>query len=309
MNETPPVGEAGLGAYAREQIHRHCRDPRLDRDRGAAIADFWDATEEAERLLTLGILGLHELRHTLERHERELGAQHTDAALDFNTRSSLQAAWERSESARIEIGHGYPHLYAQALLSLNSALDAMVEDLSNTWRGFRVKPAVEHLMARASEEVPDALTSLSPEAVSAITEVLTTTVAEKALGKAERLHGSGVDRYERVLVQLGLAAPADRPLPSDLVEALTEISAIRNVLVHRAGRIDLRALGEAPTLHPRYKLGNLVRLLRSDYQRYSAAIRCYAAEISFRGIRNWPEVSDADAPDLASWQNYRLLGV
>lgn len=104
MSEIPPVGEGGLGEYAREQIERHRRDPRLDRDRGAAIADFWDAVEEAERVLMLGILGLRELQYALERHERELGVQRTDRGLDFNTRASLQAAWERSESARIEIG-------------------------------------------------------------------------------------------------------------------------------------------------------------------------------------------------------------
>jgi hypothetical protein len=38
------------------------------------------------------------------------------------------------------------------------------------------------------------------------------------------------------------------------------------------------------------------------------AIRCFAHEISFRGIRNWPEVTDeADGPNLAGWRDYVRL--
>lgn len=185
----------------------------------------------------------------------------------------------------------------------------MVEDLAKTWRGFTVNPVVEQVHSRVREEVPDAVTALPPDALSALTELATEEIAEKVLGKAERLYGSGVERFERVLAQIGLAAPADRPLPSEFADAITEVGAIRNVLVHRAGRLDLRALRAAPTLQPRYKPGALVRLSRPDYQRYSAAVRCYADEIAFRGIRTWPEVSDEDGPDLGRWPEYRVLGV
>jgi len=301
------VGEEGLGEYAREQIERARSDPRLKRDKRAAIADFWDAIEEAERVRMLGILGLHELMHTLDRHERELGVRHDDADLDLNTRGMLQAMWERVESSRIEIEHGHPHLNAQALLSLVSALDAMVEDLARSWRGFRVEPVVDELLSRAQEQVPEAVDTVKPEAMATLVEVVTDEIARRALGRAQRLYGCGPDRYERVLAQVGLSAPEDRPLPDGLVKALIEVSALRDVLMHRAGRVDLRAMREAPTLP--YRNGQLVRASRDDYRRYSSAIRCYASEISFRGIRSWPEVNDADdGPNLEHWDQYHLIG-
>lgn len=301
------VGDEGLGALARDQLARARKDPRLERNQTAAVADFWDAIEEAERVRTLGILGLHELLHTLDRHERELGVRHTDPGLDANARRTLQAMWERTESARIEIEHDHPHLNAQAVLSYVSALDAMVEDMLRTWRGLTVKPFVDELLARAGEQVPDAARALAPETREAVEEVATEQVARRALGRAERLRDCGPERYERVLTTLGLQAPDDRPLPDGLVDALTEVNALRDVLMHRAGRIDLRAMREAPTLT--YKRGQLVRLTSADYRRYSSAIRCYAQEVWFRGIRSWPEVTDEeDGPDLDRWDQYYMLG-
>lgn len=303
-----PIGDEGLGDFAREQIRRARRDPRLDRDKGAAILEFWDAIEEAERVLFLGELGLHELVHTLDRHERELGVKRDDPDLDRTARATLQAAWERAESARIEIGNGHPFVNGQALLAFVSALDALVEDLARSFREFRVKPILDEMIARARAEVPEASAKLSPEVLSAVNEVTAELVARKVLGRAERLYGSGADRYERVLTPIGLAAPVDRQLPQSLKDALTEAGAIRDVLMHRAGRIDLRAMRESPTL--RYKNGELVRVTRDDLRRYAAAVRCYAQEIGFRGIRSWPEVTDADdGPRLEQWAEYYSIGM
>lgn len=48
-----------------------------------------------------------------------------------------------------------------------------------------------------------------------------------------------------------------------------------------------------------------MRIFREDFRQYSAAIRCYAQEISFRGIRGWPEVTDErDGPQLQRWRDY-----
>jgi len=127
--------------------------------------------------------------------------------------------------------------------------------------------------------------------------------ADRMVPKAVKQQGSGIARYERPLRRVGWGAPEDRPIPEDLNVALTELGALRDVLVHRAGRLDDTALKQAPTL--RYRRGQLVRISREDYRRYSAAIRCYAQEVSFRGIRGWPEVTDKrDGPDLARWRDY-----
>src|SRR5688500_17168031 len=111
------IGEESLGEFARSQVEAARRDPRLGRKRGAMVADFWDAMEEAERVRMLGIMGLHELQHMVEREEQRLGVSKSDVGLPEGLARTLQAAWERAELARIEIANGHPHLNAQALLS------------------------------------------------------------------------------------------------------------------------------------------------------------------------------------------------
>ena len=85
-----------------------------------------------------------------------------------------------------------------------------------------------------------------------------------------------------------------------VVQALTEVVALRHVLAHRAGRVDARALKQAPSL--RYADGDLVRVTHADYLLYSAALWTYGQEVIRRLIGN-----DAPAPPLSNWrQNYTL---
>jgi hypothetical protein len=299
------VGEAGLGELARRQIEAARRDPRLEREDGAVVADFYDAIEEAERTRGLGILGLHELKLTLERKERELGVRHDDSNLTPQQASTLQAYWERTESAQAEIANDYAALNAQALIAMHSALDAMVDGLAPAMREIRVDAFSGEVGRRINAVEPELVARIDPERRELIDEALRT-VIDARLPELEVLWGSGASRYERRLASVGLGAPADRPIPDDLDQALTELGAIRNVLVHRRGRIDSRARNQAPSL--RYHEGELVRVIRDEYRTYSAAINCYAAEIVFRPLRSWPEVSEADGPDLAKWRKYYRLG-
>lgn len=300
------VGEDGLGEFARSQIEATRNDPRLGRGRGAMVADFWDAMEEAERTRMLGVLGLHELTKTLEREEREQDITREDADLDPNVVNRLQAYWERAESASTEIANGYPHLNAQALVSMNSALDALVEEWAPAMQAIRVKMIRDALIARAEQQVPEAVDQLTDEVRERLGEAVESQIA-KNLPALKPLKGSGIKRYEPRLRQVGLGAPDDRPIPTDFDQALTELGALRDVITHRAGRVDARALAQAPTL--RYKDGDLVRINRDEYRTYSAAVRCFEAEITFRSIRHWPEVTDEkDGPHLSRWHDYYYLG-
>jgi hypothetical protein len=49
-----------------------------------------------------------------------------------------------------------------------------------------------------------------------------------------------------VLANARLQASLDRPIPEDLDLALNEMVELRHVLTHRAGRVDDRALAQAP---------------------------------------------------------------
>jgi hypothetical protein len=123
---------------------------------------------------------------------------------------------------------------------------------------------------------------------------------ESQLPTVDRLFEVGVIRWERVLKHAGLQAPPSRPVPEDLDQALAEMVSLRHVLVHRGGRVDQRALKATPSL--RQANGELVRLTRTDYRLYSAALYTYGEEIIYRLMR------DLGKPvDLNGWrQNYTL---
>lgn len=298
------VGEERLGENARRELEDARRDPRIDRDRGAMVADFWNAFEEAERVRSFGIAGLYELQPALERAEAELGVSRDDETLDRATISRLQVAWERAEMARAEIEAGHPYLNAQALLAINSALDSLVEELAPALRAMRIDWVIDDAFKYADAEAPEAAAEIPPAMRESVIEAARS-VVERHVPPPERLQGKGVERYEAILEQQGLGAPDDRPIPGDLGQALTELGAIRDVLVHRAGRIDERALCAAPSLRGRYKDGQLIRITRDDYKIYSAAVRCYAQEILYRPLRFSPAADDAThGPDLANWRGY-----
>lgn len=212
-----PIGTSGLGDFARSQLEAARIDPRSERLRGSMIADYWDAMEEAERLRQLGTFGLYELKRSLEREERDLGVTRASEQLTYEQQARLQAAWERAEMAQAEIDNEIPHLHAMALISMNSALDALVEELV---------PAVRYLKVRshAAQIVSDAAARCEYKLSDDRNEALVTVVMrqlEAKLPRVTRLRGSGSKRYEQVLACAGLQAPSDRPIPHDLDQALT----------------------------------------------------------------------------------------
>lgn len=297
------IGEEQLGEFARKQIDAARRDPRLERGRGASVADYWDALEEAERVRMLDILGLHELQHALDREEQRLGVSRNDEDLDPSVARRLQAYWERSEMARVEIANDHPHLNAQALVSFMSALDALVEEFVPSMRSILAMALADKTLRQAEAEHPDAAAQLTPELRERFRDAAQAVLEDQVLPKPKRLSGGGATRYETRLEAVQLQAPDDRPIPADLDQALNELGALRNVLVHRAGRVDKQALEQAPSL--RYQEGDLVRVSRDDYRTYTAAVRCYGAEVVFRSMRSWPEVSDGeDGPNLSDWRGY-----
>jgi hypothetical protein len=262
------------------------------------IADFGAAVEEAERTRMMGILGLHELRQFYERAKEEFDRTGGDQQQEYE----VQVYWQRAELARAEIENGHPAINAQALIGLNSALDALVEQFALAVRDLPFQMRLK----QAEEQVPGAVEHLTPEIREKATETL-----QKLLKvpKLKPVRGGGTIRYERRLEQVTLGAPDDRLIPDDLDKALAEIGAIRDALIHRAGRIDQKALTKAPSLEGAYEDGELVRLSDANYRTYSAAIRCYGAEVIHRLYRRWPELADPDGgPDLENWREYHLAG-
>ena len=269
-----------LGETARRELDKARNDPRLERER-AAVADFWDGMDEAERVRKLAIHGAEAIRENAP-------------------------IWAMAQLAAGDIKNDFPGLNAQGLIAMNSALDSMVDEFAPAMREILVKAVVDQALKKAAEQVPDAVADLDDEKRGVLREAFLKTVADLQ-PKLDRLLGSGAERYEKRLRGVGLGTAEDRPIPGDLDEALTELGAIRNVLIHRASRIDAKALEQAPSLTARYRKDQLVRLTREDYRRYTAAIRCYGQDVAMRPMRNWPNVTDDDLPDLTAWRNWYVL--
>jgi hypothetical protein len=175
------------------------------------VADFWDAIEEAERARSLALMGVHELAKTLERQEKELGVSREDADLPDDVFRTLQALWERAESASIEITNGFSHFNAQALLSMNSALDSLVEELVPATRDAWVRTIVNEAFRDADEKSPDAAGAMTPELRERLMDVFRSQALDR-FPELVALSGKGIQRYERRLAQIGLAALPDRPI-------------------------------------------------------------------------------------------------
>lgn len=306
-NGSGAVDEAGLGGLAREQIEKARNDPRLARSHGASVGDYWDAIEETEQTRMLAVLGLYELRGVLERYEREHGVSYGAPDLDAAQRGEMQALWERAELAAAAIATDFAAINAQALLAMNGALDAMVEQFAPAMRDIAVKVNAKQFVKAAEQAHPEAANQIDEATREAIVEAVVATINE-SLPKLRRPGGSGTERYEALLRKVGLGTPQSRPIPADLDKALTEFGAIRDVLTHRHGRMDPKALGQAPSLAQRYKDGDFIRLNSDDYRTYSAAIRCYGQDVAMRPMHSWPEVGNADLPDLSQWRTYRMIG-
>jgi hypothetical protein len=298
------IGEEGLDQriYARLQLEGTRSDPRLTRGRGSMIADYHEAVEEVERLRFLMEAGLHELSKSLEREEAALGVGRNDPHLTSSQTDALQAAWERAELARAEITNELPYVHAVALVGLQSALDALVEELVPAWRGaLEIESRIARLdgdALAAWQSVPEDKQHLLKQAMA---EELVAQIPKKTRRDWKPKGGEGANRYETALEHAGLHAGGRRPVPDDLDVALAELNALRNVIVHRAGRVDAAALQAAPGLP--YAEGDFVRVSRAQYRMYSAAAQAYGAEVIRRLMRDL-----VDDVDLRQWRHHAKLG-
>jgi hypothetical protein len=244
---TPSRDEPGKSpSLAEKELFDARRDPRLEHGREGMVADWWAAMHAAERAHKLGVWGLHELTLSLEREEARLGFRNGAPGTPPGVAAELQAAWERSEIAKAEQENETVELNAMTLVAMVSALDAMVEYLVPDAQEMLVRQLVEQTADLVARQAPQTSSRAPAEQQAVVKEAIVKTLRED-LRKIDRLYDAGVIRWERLLKHAGLQAPANRPVPADLDEALSEIVTLRHVLVHRAGRVDPKALKAAPS--------------------------------------------------------------
>ncbi len=127
---------------------------------------------------------------------------------------------------------------------------------------------------------------LSTEAAQVLTR-LTKSLADELVPTPSQMPPKDMpagDRWEKALKGIRLRPMPGRPLPDELRQTLNEFGAIRNVILHRMGRIDQRALDQV-LYGPWKKIDELVVIDDVLYRLYVAALTAYNLEVTDR-VRN-----------------------
>lgn len=136
------------------------------------------------------------------------------------------------------------------------------------------------------------------QALTQLTKALADELLQRPL-KAPSKEMPAAGRWEDLLKRIKLRPMPGRPLPDDLRDTLNEFGAIRNVILHRMGRIDERAL-EQVIRGPWTTVDELVAIDDHLYRLYVAALIAYQAEVNDR-IRNLMKLPPL--ADIAEWRS------
>lgn len=277
------VGEAGLGDLARRQLEAARKDPRVDRAEGSPTADFFDAVDEVLRFRITAQGGAQALAHSSVEGEDE---------------NARQASWERIELGRSEIVGDFGWLNAATLVSLHGAVDALVEGVGPANHRLRARIASTEIVRRSLRDHPELAADVSDDMVRHIAEALADVVLEQR--RFPKPKWNGVRRWEDALDEIGLGLPPDRVAPPDLNRVLTEACVLRDVLVHRGGRVDEKAANDCSTLG--LGVGEFVRLSTRRTRELSAALMAYGTDVARRSLAH---VGLAGEPvDLGAWRQH-----
>jgi hypothetical protein len=276
------IGDALLGDLARRQIEGARRDPRLGRREGSPTADFFDAVDEVLRFRMTAHFGAH-----------MMADGKVEASGDRDTR---QAAWERIEMGRAEIEGAFGWLNATSLVSLHGAVDALVESVGPAERLLRARMKALEIVKGVAEAHPE-LPELTDDVARSIAEALADAAVEKLRFPKPRFNG--LRRWEGALEEVGIGLPAEAVPPPDLDRVLTEACVLRDVLVHRGGRVDAKAAADCATLG--FSVGEFVRLDDRRTRELAAALIAYGTDVARRslarvGLRG-PDI------DLTRWRH------
>lgn len=112
------------------------------------------------------------------------------------------------------------------------------------------------------------------------------------------------DRWEDLLKRIYMRPIQGRPVPDDLRLTLNELGAVRNVILHRMGRMDDKAL-EQVTEGPWRIVNELVVIDEALYRRYISAIISYQRELEDR-VRS--RMNLVPQSDITSWRTMVPVG-
>lgn len=175
--------------------------------------------------------------------------------------AELKHADRISEIAAKEVDLDFAHLHEMATVVLWGALEAAVRD-------FVANLISEFPQARSSDQVAKLKIRFAEyEALSK--EERAEYLVEQLEREISAPLKQGVGRFETLLAAVNVSVTVG----DDVRRTLHEMCAVRNVLVHRAGRADRRFIGQCPWIP--VSEGEAVRVTRARYSEYNKAVRAF----------------------------------
>lgn len=192
----------------------------------------------------------------------------------------LERADKLEQFAKAQMEEGFPYLFDVLIVRLKSILDSMVDDIAvyciNELEVCKSSPALGNLEGPLLPFL-----ELEPEERASL-------LLEKLKVKVNVSKKLGVGPYEAVFDQLGVGGPVH----DGARRAILELIEVRNVVVHRDGRIDRRLKKSCPWITQSIDSKLLLRWI--DYRLYYLGVSWYLLELSRRvsQIRDKPVSED-----------------
>ena len=184
------------------------------------------------------------------------------------------------------------------VVALHGTVDALVEGVGPANHLLRARIASIEIVRKSLREHPEAAVDITDEMAHHIAEALADVVLEQR--KFPKPRRNGLRRWEDALDEVGLGLPADRIAPTDLDRVLTEACVLRDVLVHRGGRVDQKAANDCSTLG--FGVGGFVRLSSPRTRQLAAALIAYGTDVAHRSLA---QVGLHGKPlDLGGWRHH-----
>ena len=213
---------------------------------------------------------------------------------------------ERLEVLRESARRAVVHWNAMTLVTIFGGIEDLIESMgSGLFPMFLdANPSTrqkifEHNRLRNRElREHGELSIAGAQALTRFTKAVADDLLQRPL-KAPSKELPAADRWEDLLRRIRLRPMPGRLLPEDLRLILNEFGELRNVILHRMGQLDEKALKQA-TQGPWTTVGDKVEITDDLYQVYIAALLAYQAEINDR-IRNLMRVPVL--VDIAKWRS------
>ncbi len=209
---------------------------------------------------------------------------------------------ERLARIRPSAQRAQDHWNAMTLITIYGGIEDLIESMGSGFYplileanpGTRTRMfEYNRLRNRELREGGD-LSSGGAQALTQLTKSLADELLKSPL-RAPSKEMPVADSWEDLLARIRLRPIPGRPLPDDLRHTLNEFGAVRNVILHRMGRIDERALEQVAS-GPWTTIDELVVIDDDLYRLYIAVLLAYQAEINdrIRNLMNLPPLADVN---------------